>query len=117
MEFSNTTTEGFKRPKCEIIEVETDGQNPQHVGILNNFANAILGLEEQFVQGVDGINGVELMNAIELSGWRNGEEVTLPIDEEIYLAELNKKRATSRLKEDQDVGVAEMSNTFGSEKK
>ena len=50
-------------------------------------------------------------------GWRNGEEVTLPIDEEAYLAELNKKRATSRLKEDQDVGVAEMSNSFGDEKK
>ena len=83
----------------------------------NNFTNAILGLEEQFVQGVDGINGVELMNAIELSGWRNGEEVTLPIDEDAYLAELNKKRAVSRLKEDQDVGVAEMSNSFGNEKK
>ena len=117
LEHSNTAEEGFKKPKCEIIDVETDGQNLQHVGILNNFANAILGLEEQFVQGVDGINGVELMNAIELSGWRNGEEVTLPIDEDAYLAELNKKRAVSRLKEDQDVGVAEMSNSFGNEKK
>jgi len=115
--FSNTAETGFKRPKYEIIEVETDGENLQHVGILNNFANAILGLEEQFVQGVDGINGVELMNAIELSGWRNGEEVTLPVDEEVYLTELNRRRATSKLKEDQDVGVAEMSNSFGDVKK
>ena len=104
--------EGFTPPKCEIIEVETDGQNPQHAGIINNFANAILGIEEQFVQGVEGINGVELMNAIELSGWNNGEEITLPVDEERYLAELNKHRANSRAKEDKDTIAGDMSNTF-----
>ena len=103
---------GFTPPKCEIIEVETDGQNPQHAGIINNFANAILGIEEQFVQGVEGINGVELMNAIELSGWNNGEEITLPVDEERYLAELNKHRANSRAKEDKDTIAGDMSNTF-----
>ena len=103
---------GFLPPKCEIIEVETDGQSPQHMGIINNFANAILGIEEQFVQGVEGINGVELMNAIELSGWNNGEEITLPVNEERYLEELNKRRATSRAKEDKDTIAGDMSNTF-----
>jgi len=107
-----TSTEGFTPPKCEIIEVETDGQSPQHAGIINNFANAILGIEEQFVQGVEGINGVELMNAIELSGWNNGEEITLPVNEERYLEELNKHRANSRLKEDKDVIAGDMSGTF-----
>ena len=97
--------------------METDGKNPQHAGIINNFANALLGLEEMFVQGVEGINGVELMNAIELSGWKNGEAVTLPINEEEYLAELNKRRATSRLKTGGDDKVADMGNTFGSEVK
>ena len=75
-----------------------DGKNPQHKGIINNFANAILGVEPLFVDGRDGIAGVELMNAIELSGWLGGEEVTLPVDEELYLKELNKRRATSRYK-------------------
>ncbi len=103
---------GFTPPKCEIIEVETDGQSPQHAGIINNFANAILGIEAQFVQGVEGINGVELMNAIELSGWNNGEEIVLPVDEDRYLEELNKRRATSRLKADKDVVSGDMSGTF-----
>jgi hypothetical protein len=89
-----------------------DGKNPQHAGIINNFANAILGLEEQFVQGVEGINGVELMNAIELSGWNNGEEIALPVNEDRYLAELNIRRANSRLKEDKSVLAGDMSNTF-----
>ena len=108
----DTYENGFMKPECEIIEVETDGKNPQHAGIINNFANAILGIEEQFVAGADGFNGVELMNAIEFSGWNNGEEVVLPVNEEKYLEELNKRRATSRLKEDKDTLAGDMSNTF-----
>ena len=83
----------------QLVEVETDGQNPQHTGIINNFANYLLGLEDLFVDGVEGINGVELMNAIEFSGFLGGEPVTLPIDGKKYLEILNEKRANSRRKE------------------
>ena len=111
-ELLRTSNNGYKKPKMEIIEVETDGNNPQHKGIINNFANALLGIEEMFVQGTDGFNGVELMNAMQLSGWQNGAEITLPVDEDLFLAELNKRRATSRQKEAKDVEIADMSNTF-----
>ncbi len=112
--FSYAATTGFAAPSMEKIIVETDGKNPQHEGIINNFANALLGLEEFFVDGKEGINGVELMNAIELSGWRNGEPVTLPVNEEEYLEELNKKRATSRLKVVDDNTVTNTAGTYGS---
>ena len=111
-EHSKTSSSAFERPNFEIIEVELDGKNEQHAGIINNFANAILGIEEQFVAGEDGFNGVELMNAIELSGWNNGEEIVLHFNQEKYLEELNKRRATSRLKEDKDTIASDMSNTF-----
>ena len=116
-EHTYTADNGFSKPEMEVIEVETDGKNPQHVGILNNFANSLLGLEELFVEGTEGFNGVELMNAIELSGWKNGEEITLPVNEDEYLAELNKRRASSRKKETVETVAADMGNTFGSEKK
>jgi len=116
-EHSKTSPEGFKKPDCECIEVETDGLNLQHAGIINNFANAILGLEPLFVDGKDGIAGVELMNAIELSGWNNGATVTLPVDEEAYLAQLNEHRKNSVLKNVDDSAVADTSNTFGSQAK
>ena len=108
-----TSENGFMPPKCEVIEVETDGENPQHAGIINNFAKAILGIEPQFVQGVEGINGVELMNAIELSGWNNGETVTLPVDEDRYLRELDAHRAVSRLKIVDDSKVTDTAGTYG----
>ena len=82
----------------EICEVEINEENPAHSGIINNFTAALLGREELFVDGREGINGVELMNAIELSGWRGGERVTLPVNEDEYLALLEEKRKTSRVK-------------------
>ena len=113
LEWSKTSDNGFIKPECEIIEVETDGKNPQHAGIINNFANSLLGLEEQFVEGVEGINGVELMNAIELSGWNNGEEILLPVNEERYIAELNKHCEKTKTKTVREAVNADMSNTFG----
>ena len=40
--------------------------------------------------GSDGINGVNLANAIQLSSWL-GKEVDNPVDPELYAAELNKR--------------------------
>ena len=89
-----TTQDPFPEPPFEKIEVETDGQNRQHEGVMNNFANAILGKEKPFVVGEDAIGGIELMNAMQLSGWKKGEEVALPVDETEYLSHLDncKKR-------------------------
>lgn len=115
-QFSQTTDKGFAAPKMEIIKVETDGKNPQHAGILNNFTKAILGEEDLFVAGTEGIFGVELMNAIELSGWNNGEEIILPVDEDRYFKELTEKRKTSRVKNTVDK-VFDTSGSFGSKKK
>ena len=113
--FSQTTDQGFAKPSREVIEVETDGKNEQHAGILRNFTNAILGKEELFVDGTEGIYGVELMNAIELSGWNNGEEITLPVDKERYLNILTEKRKNSRVKNTVDK-VFDTSNSFGVKK-
>ena len=111
-DIAKTEPHSFVRIPKEIIEVETDGINRQHEGIVNNFANAILGIEPLFVDGKDGIRGVELMNAIELSGWNGGAEVTLPVDEEKYLELLNEHRAISRWKASDDGIVSDTTGTY-----
>ena len=112
-EHSKTSSESFKKPERIVIdEVETDGENPQHAGIINNFTAALLGKEPLFVDGKDGINGVELMNAIELSGWNNAEEIILPVDEERYLSELNAHRAASKIKTGVDAAAANTAGTY-----
>lgn len=103
--------EAFAKISSEPQKVETDGNNPQHAGIINNFTAALLGKEELFVDGRDGLAGVELMNAIEFSGWHGGARVEVPVNEDEYLAELNEKRKTSRLKTGEEKAAA---NTLGS---
>ncbi|MCC8104119.1 MAG: Gfo/Idh/MocA family oxidoreductase [Clostridiales bacterium] len=93
-DFCVRTTEGFSQPKGQWIDVETDGKNEQHTGVLKAFAAAVLRGEPLVARGEEGIRGLTLSNAMHLSGWLK-KPVDLPFDEELFLEELNKRRATS----------------------
>ena len=80
------------------VEVKLEGENTQHKGILNNIANAILGLEEVYAPATDGLAGVQLANAMHLSSWLN-TTITLPIDDNLFYEELKKKIAVSKIRE------------------
>lgn len=107
---------GFGEPKYTVTTVETDGKNPQHSGILRNFTNAILGTEQLFVDGTEGIRGVEIMDAMLLSTWLK-KDVTLPIDDDLYLKLLEEHIASSVKKQGTVETVLDTSGTYGSEKK
>lgn len=109
IEFCKTATEGFAKPEYRCIEVDTDGRNLQHVEVVNRFAGAILRGESLVANGREGINGLTLSNAMHLSAWLD-KTVDIPFDEDLYLSELNKRRATSRAKEDKGITL----NTEGS---
>lgn len=100
--FCMTEKEGFKKPECTHIEVETDGMNEQHIGVLKAFAAHILLGEPLVAEGIEGIRGLTLSNAMHLSSWLD-RTIEIPFDEELFLTELNKKRATSKKKEDTGV--------------
>ncbi len=70
----------------------TDGWGMQHLTVMENFAQHILTGSPLLAPGAEGINGVELANAMLLSSWL-GREVEMPVDEELYLSELNKRIA------------------------
>ena len=106
--FNATYRGGFGTPEWARVPVEITGENTQHAGILTNFARAIRGKEPLFVDGKEGIYGVELMNAMYLSTWLN-ETVSLPVDDDVYLAELNKRIASSRAK----TGAGKVLDTSG----
>ncbi len=114
-EWCVTCQEGFKKPDWETITVETDGANPQHVGVLNAFAAAIDHGAPLVADGREGINGLMLSNAMHLSAW-TGETVALPIDEQRFYDLLMEKCKTSRHKEEVDV-TENTSGTYGSKVK
>ena len=100
--FCKTAKGGFDTPECTVTEVETDGLNEQHVGVMKAFAGKILHNTPLVAEGMEGINGLTLSNAMHLSGWLE-RPVEIPFDEEQFLAELNKRRAGSRQKTETDV--------------
>lgn len=97
-EYCFTSKEGFSQPKGEWKEVEVTGENTQHNGVLTAFAEAILSGKPLIAKGQEGINGLMLSNAMHLSSW-TGKSVNLPINEEVFLEELNKRRQSSKKKE------------------
>ena len=115
-EFCRTCPQGFEKPAMEIIEVETDGQNPQHNGVLKAFAANILRGEPLVAGGEEGINGLTLSNAMHLSSWLD-RTVELPLDEELFLSELNKRRAASNKKEEKEAVTFDVDGTYGSKVK
>ena len=107
-----TCKEGFASIKNETINVETDGLNEQHTGVINAFAANILHGTPLVARGEEGINGLMISNAAHLSSWLD-KTVTLPIDDELFYSELKKKIATSRAKENvTETVVSDMSSTF-----
>ena len=110
-EFTKTYKGGFGHPKAERIVVETDGENPQHSGVLNAFAGNILRGEPLVADGREGINGLTISNAMHLSAWTGGE-VKIPFDEDLYYEELMKRVATSRRKVEVSAQVGDTEGTY-----
>ena len=107
--------EPFGVPDIQHEIVQTDGENPQHAGVLNAFAAHILHGTPLVADGREGIRGLMLSNAMHLSSWTN-QTVSLPIDEELFLKLLNEKRRTSRHKDEVDAAI-DVSGSFGSTRK
>ena len=114
-EFSRTIKDIFGIIGAETKEVETDGENPQHIGVLNAWADAILHGGKLIAEGKEGINGLTISNAMHLSSFL-GKEVTLPLDNELYYEELMKRVATSKKKDFEPLGFADAAAVMGSTK-
>jgi predicted dehydrogenase len=85
-EHSKVAETGFGKPDTWEIDIPA-GKGEQHVGIMKNFANAILHGEELIAPASEGIHSVELGNAMIQSGLKE-RKVTLPMDAPAYEATL-----------------------------
>ena len=115
IEFSNTNPNGFGKPKGAFVELQTDGKNEQHTGVLNAFAARIIRGDKLVAEGYEGINGLTISNAAHLSSWL-GKDIELPLDEDLFYNELQKKIASAKGKK-QTTGtdtVADLSSTYNS---
>ncbi|EGG38660.1 Gfo/Idh/MocA family protein [Paenibacillus sp. HGF5] len=112
-EFNQQYTGGFGEPECWKCEVPISGDNPQHNGIIQNFADAILHGTPLIAPGEEGIHGLTLSNAMHLSTWTDNW-VDLPLDEDLYYEMLQERIANSSTRKTvKEIGPVDMSKTFG----
>ena len=86
-EHSRSAESGFEVPEHARETLMFDGNGAQHVGILQNFVEAIHGEAAVIAPGSDGLASVELANAMLLSSVRS-ETITLPLSGEVFASTL-----------------------------
>lgn len=85
-------------PKIPLQKIELIQTEPEtgHLGILQNFADAILDGKELLAPGEEGIKELTISNAAYLSDWKEGW-VDIPFEEDEFLRELTKKQQEETL--------------------
>ena len=94
-EFNRRNTESFAQPECWKFDIPIVPGNAQHVHITRNWLQAILSGAPLIAPGEEGIRGLSISNAMQLSTWIDGW-VDLPIDEDLYYAKLQEQIESSK---------------------
>lgn len=96
-QFNQEYQGGFGSPECWEVKIPLEEKNPGHIGILNNWIDAIINDVELISPGIEGINGLIISNAMHLSSWTDNW-VNLPINEDLYYDKLQEKIKESTFK-------------------
>jgi len=104
---------GFGSPgvwTCDVPPARGDGG---HITITKNWVQSIRdgGKTELMAPGLEGINSVELFNAMLLSTWTDSW-IDIPVDGDLYLEELQKRAKASKAKDTGEAKTMDVSGTF-----
>jgi predicted dehydrogenase len=111
-EFCKTTQVTWSTPPVWNIDIPTVANNPrQLIDVIDAFANSILHGTPMVARAVEGINSLEIGNAILLSGLKK-KSVDLPLDENEFSEMLAELVASSKLEK----SAHDESNDFDFEK-
>ena len=94
-EFSYDADTSFGTPEKTVETVEVEGVETAHPGITQNFTDALLHGTPLLAPGEEGVNGLNISNAMYLSSWLD-RPIDLPVDPELYWTELEKRIASSK---------------------
>jgi predicted dehydrogenase len=86
-EFNASYKDGFGAPEYKEIEISVSEENMGHLGIIQNWVDAIVNNIPLIAPGQEGVKALELINGIYLSSWLN-QTVDLPIDVDVYFNKL-----------------------------
>jgi predicted dehydrogenase len=95
--YTKESTEMWSAPEAIKTELELVDREEGHGAITRNFCRAILYGEPLLAPGEEGINAVEMIDSMILSG-KSGRAVDVPVDRNKYEALLDDLRKSSKKK-------------------
>jgi predicted dehydrogenase len=95
LQFSQTAKAGFLKPDLWNVEIPFDDAPLPHAAITQNFVNAILDGQPLIAPGRDGVNSVELANAMVFSSL-SGQTLELPMSGAAWEKKLQELIAQSK---------------------
>ncbi len=90
---------GFGSPEVWKCEIPSGGGGEEHKGITRNWVQSIITGSKLLADGREGIQGVELSNAMMLSTWTD-DWVNIPVNEKQFYDALQERVAKSQVKVD-----------------
>ena len=110
--FTRTSPESFASPSMSRHAIQPAGKDRAHRGITENFIASILRDEPLIAPAVEGIRGLELGNAMLMSGLK-GEPVPIPMDRDAFADLIEELKANSRYeKKTVEAKAVDMSSTY-----
>ncbi len=98
-QFNIETQSPFAQPECWKCDIPTTVEGPEHKGIIKNFIEAINKNTPLIAPGIEGVQSLEISNAMLLSSWTD-DWVKLPVDPDLYFEELKEKIVNSTFKKE-----------------
>ncbi|HCE46107.1 MAG TPA: oxidoreductase [Lentisphaeria bacterium] len=106
-----TTDKQFEGPACWNVDIPYRAQGATHQRIIEAFTKAALHGDKLIVRGEEGLNSIELANAMILSSMK-GKTVDLPLNAAEYAKLLNGLIKTSKYKKEVKKGDADFAASF-----
>ena len=112
-QFNAEYKSGFGEPECWKCEIPVRGKATEHRGITENWVQAILKGTPLLAPGIEGINGLQISNAMHLSAWTDNW-VNIPVDEDLFYEKLQERIKTSTFQKTVSGKTLNVKGTFGS---
>ena len=108
-EFNKTNKYPFGQPEIWKCELPFDGSSgPQHIGITQNFINAIENGEKLIAPGEEGLLGLTISNSMHLSAWKDEWIYPAALNEDEFYSVLQDKIKNSKIEKKVEENIANL---------
>lgn len=96
-QFNKEFTGPYGEPEYWKCDIPVSGIETAHDGIMTNWVDAILKGSQLLAPGIEGINGLQISNAMHLSAWTDSW-ADIPVNEDLFFEKLQERIRTSTFK-------------------